>query len=148
MDMNRDERMRLVQLIHLLDLLKHNYPAMSLQHAIALLRVAIQPGLSVTQLAASSRAPLASTSRHVKALRVTTPKAPALVVSGFGKDDRTKAVHLSDDGQRLVSKLLACLDGLVTERGVLGDDEAQNLGCARPLCKSPKRIAWEPFGAI
>jgi DNA-binding MarR family transcriptional regulator len=124
--MNRDERMRLVQLVHVLDILKAICPTMSIQHAVALLRVAIQPGLSVTQLAESSRVPLASTSRHVRALRMATPKVPALVVSGFGKDDRTKAVLLTADGQHLVSKLLACLDSLIPEGDVRGEEsEAQ-----------------------
>lgn len=115
MDMNRVERMRLVQLVHTLGLLKDICPTMSIQHAVALLRVAIQPGLSVTQLAESSGAPLASTSRHVKALREAAPKVPALVVSGFGKDERTKAVFLTDDGRQLVGKLLSCLEGVIPE---------------------------------
>jgi DNA-binding MarR family transcriptional regulator len=148
MDINRDERMRLVQLVHMLDLLKGTYPTMSIQHAVALLRVAIQPGLSLTQLAESSGTPLASTSRHVKALRVANPRVPALLVSGFGKDDRTKAVLLTDDGRCLVSKLLTCLDGLVPERSLPEEGEAQNFGLEHPTCKSQKRIAWEPFRLI
>jgi DNA-binding MarR family transcriptional regulator len=54
---------------------------------------------------------LATTSRHVQALAGKGRGAhkPALVASGFGKDDRTKAIYLTDAGRSLLGAVLVAM---------------------------------------
>ena len=76
--MNRDERIRVSQLVRILDSLKSSSPTMPLQHAISFLHIALEPGLSISELARTTLIPLASASRHVKALAGSGPGDLAL----------------------------------------------------------------------
>ena len=71
--MNRDERVRVSQLARILDMLKISSPSMPLQQAIFFLRITLELGLSISEFARAAQVPIASASRHVKALAGSGP---------------------------------------------------------------------------
>lgn len=107
--MNRQERMRIMQLIRLLELFKGNNPKMPLQQAIALLHVAYRPGMTITEMAHMTQTHLATASRHAKAWGEHGPEHQALLASGYGQDGRKKALFLTSEGRKLIDSLLAAL---------------------------------------
>lgn len=109
--MNKVDRVRVSQLVRILDALRGSSPNMPIQHAVTFLHIALKPGLAVTELARVTRTHLATTSRHIRALAGLGPgsHAPALVASDFGKDARTKAVVLTEAGQSLMGTVLDLL---------------------------------------
>ncbi len=113
--MQQQDRVRVKQLIQLLDELKAFDPHMPVVKAVAFLHIAAAPGMGVTQLANVSGTTVASASRHVQALgRQVSPGGAPLVVTGYGVDARTKALLLTEDGRRLINRVTEVLDRLAT----------------------------------
>lgn len=113
--MQQQDRVRVKQLIQLLDDLKASDPHMPVTKAVAFLHVAAAPGMGVTQLARVAGTTVASASRHVQALgRPVSPGGVPLVVTGYGVDARTKALLLTDEGRRLVNRVTERLARLVS----------------------------------
>ncbi len=104
--MQQQDRIRVKQLIQLLDDLKASDPHMPVVKAVAFLHIVAAPGMGVTQLAKVSGTTVASASRHVQALgRSGSPDGAPLVVTGYGADARTKALLLSDEGRRMANRI-------------------------------------------
>ena len=147
--MNKDERIRVSQLVRNLDALKQTSPAMPLQHAVSFLHVALEPGLSITALAKSTGFTVASSSRHVRALAGLGPgkHLPALLASDFGKDARTKAILLTDAGRSLLGTVLDSLRDTPVSKPDAVDSPAPcpNNGRKHPHQAPPQRIPWDPF---
>lgn len=113
--MHQQDRLRVKQLIQLLDDLKASDPHMPVTKALAFLHIAAAPGLGVTELAKLSGTTVASASRHVQALaRQATPQGSPLVASGYGADARTKALLLTDEGRRLMGRVTESLSKLAS----------------------------------
>jgi len=111
--MQQQDRIRVNQLIQLLDDLKATDPHMPVTRVALFLHIAATPGLAVTQLAKASETTIASASRHVKALGLGgTSGGPPLVVTGYGKDARTKALLLTEEGRRMVNRVTEALGRL------------------------------------
>jgi len=109
--MQQQDRIRVSQLIQLLDDLKATDPHKPLTRAALFLHIAAAPGLAVTQLAKASDTTIASASRHVKALGLGGASGGSpLVVTGYGKDARTKALLLTEEGRRMVNRVMETLD--------------------------------------
>lgn len=104
--MNRQDRDHLQDLLRSLNQLKAFNPEMPLQHAVAFLQIAIQPGITITELAQATGSSFASASRHAQALGRPSRQKEALVVTGFGKDGRTKALLLSCGGVRFANAVV------------------------------------------
>jgi DNA-binding MarR family transcriptional regulator len=147
--MNSDERIRVSQLARILDVLKISSPAMPLQHAISFLHITLEPGLSISELARAAQVPIASASRHVKALAGSGPGShnPALVTSGFVKDERTKAILLTDAGRSLLGTVLDSLSDTPISKPDAADSPAPcpNNGRKHTHRAQPQRIPWDPF---
>lgn len=147
--MNRDERIRVLQLAHVLDVLKISSPAMSLQHAISFLHITLEPGLSISELARAAQVPIASASRHVKALAGSGLGShnPALVTSGFVEDERTKAILLTNASHSLLGTVLDSLRGTPVSKPDAADSPAPcpNYGHKHAHRAPPQRIPWDPF---
>jgi DNA-binding MarR family transcriptional regulator len=147
--MNSDERIRVSQLAYILDALKISSPAMPLQHAISFLHITLEPGLSISELARAAQVPIASASRHVKALAGSGPGShnPALVTSGFVKDERTKAILLTDAGRSLLGTVLDSLSGTPVPKPDAAGSPAPcpNNGRMHTRRAPPQRIPWDPF---
>ncbi|WP_341916345.1 MarR family winged helix-turn-helix transcriptional regulator [Polaromonas sp. YR568] len=111
--MNRQDRAQLQQLIRVLDKLKGSNPDMPLQHAVAFLHIAVQPGMNITDLSEVSQTTLQSASRHVQALGKLGKEKKMLVAAGFGRDGRTKALLLTDGGRSLANEVVASLKPLL-----------------------------------
>lgn len=105
--MNRQDRSQLQQLIRVLDKLKSSNPDMPLQHAVAFLHIAVEPGMNITALSEASQTTLQSASRHVQALGKFGKEKKTLVASGYGKDGRTKSLLLTDSGRSLANSVIA-----------------------------------------
>jgi len=111
--MQQQDRVRVTHLIHLMEDLKAADPHMPLTKALALLRIAATPGIGITELAKASGTSVASASRHIQSLgSAKTPGGAPLVVSGYGRDARTKAVLLTEEGRRLVNRVAESLEKL------------------------------------
>jgi DNA-binding MarR family transcriptional regulator len=149
--MNRQERMRVNQLVHILGHLKGSSATIPLQHAVSFLHIALSPGQTLTQLAQTTHAHIGTASRHVKALSGIGhgSQQPPLVAYGFGKDGRTKALLLTDAGRRLLGAVHASLSAMSPASGAVpaeglppvSDGDRKN-----PRSVTPDRIAWDPFG--
>ncbi len=111
--MQQQDRIRVKQLIQLMEDLKADDPQMPMTKALAFLHIAAAPGLGVTQLAKVSGTTIASASRHVQALaRAVAPEGSPLVVTGYGRDARTKALLLTEEGRRLANRVTETLGKL------------------------------------
>jgi DNA-binding MarR family transcriptional regulator len=86
---------------------------LSLPQVLALIEIAMKPGLSVNELAERLRQPQQTVSRHVAVLlgRYQTPETMEAGVSQFirqeisAADPRRRALFLSDDGLALLKAL-------------------------------------------
>lgn len=113
--MHQQDRVRVKQLIYLLDDLKASDTNMPITHALAFLHVAVSPGLGITQLAKASGTTVGSASRHAQALgRPLGSGGVPLVVTGYGVDSRTKSLLLTDEGRRLINRVVESLNRLAT----------------------------------
>lgn len=100
--MNQTDRENIRRLISVLNLIRAFNPDMPLQHALAFLHIAAQPGINITELAEAQQTLLQSASRHAHALAgARIAKRVGLVAVGYGVDGRTKALLLTDEGRRL-----------------------------------------------
>jgi len=76
----------------------------TVRQVIAFLVVTLNPGINITQLSQRCGTTLASASRHYRTFCVEELGEKGLVFSGY-TDGRTKALLLTESGQRLVSTL-------------------------------------------
>src|SRR3982750_2349916 len=103
--MHQQDRVRVNQLIQLLEDLRASDPHMPVTKALAFLHIAAAPGLAITELAKVSGTTIASASRHVKALgHPVTGEGHPLVVSGYVRDARTKSLMLTEEGRTLIGQ--------------------------------------------
>jgi DNA-binding MarR family transcriptional regulator len=125
-----------------LELFKEGNSTIPLQQVITFLHVALEPGIGITEVACKSQTHIASTSRHARVLRGRGGRKPALVVTGFGKDERTKPLLLTDEGRRLVNSILGVANTKAVE-ATQGDKE----GGKDVASITTSHVAWDPFGA-
>lgn len=97
----------------MLTALKQLHTSLSLPQLVALISVALEPGLSVNELAERMDVPQQTASRHVSTLmgRYETPtttfsQLPLLAQTVNQKDPRSRSLLLTPAGRTLVSKLL------------------------------------------
>lgn len=148
--MDAQERKRIAQLIRVLEHFKESNSTIPLQQVITFLHVARMPGIGVTEVARTSQTHPASSSRHVRALRGQGGAKPALVVAGYGKDERTKPLLLTDEGRCLVNTILAELDPgsfVISAEGGGRRVPMPSGHRGDPRSVTPNRIAWDPFGS-
>ena len=108
--MNQTDRENIRKLIGILNLIRAFNPDMPLQHAVAFLHIAVQPGINITELAGVQQTLLQSASRHAHALAgARIAKRVGLVAVGYGVDGRTKALLLTDEGRRLANGVAAAM---------------------------------------
>jgi len=105
---NAEQRGKIVAFERVLNQFILINPTTPLQDAVAFHHVCLNPGLGVTKLGTASGVPKATASRHVKALAGVGPGAhiPALVTRGTGRDERTKALLLTEEGQRVLDQIV------------------------------------------
>jgi DNA-binding MarR family transcriptional regulator len=89
---------------------------LSLEHAISLLTVALEPGLSVNELADRIRCPQQSASRYASALLgryrslVTEIEREPLIVQQINPEDpRRRALFLNENGRDVIDRMIAGL---------------------------------------
>lgn len=148
--MDAQERKRIGSLIEILELFKERNSTIPLQQVITFLHVARTPGIGVTDVARASQTHIASTSRHVQALKGQRGATPPLVVSAYGKDERTKPLLLTEDGRHLLIAVLAVSD--VGPNAVGSVSNIKGVPVQRRYsndshCVTPSRLAWDPFGS-
>jgi DNA-binding MarR family transcriptional regulator len=147
--MNREDRIKVSQLASILELIKAFNKAAPLQHAVSFLHIALNPGLAVSELATATGTHLSTASRHVRALAGLDQGcySPPLVASGFGRDDRTKAIHLTHDGQKVIASVLLLFNGSASAPGI----EPKTLKGREPVQPhkaTSHRTVWNPFSDI
>jgi DNA-binding MarR family transcriptional regulator len=89
---------------------------LSLEHAIALLTIALEPGLSVNDLADRIRCPQQSASRYASALLgryrslVSEIDRDPLIVQQINPDDpRRRALFLNENGRQVIARMIAAV---------------------------------------
>jgi DNA-binding MarR family transcriptional regulator len=89
-------------------------PGLTLEHAISLLTVALEPGLSVNELAERIRSPQQSASRYAAALlgryqSLTSEieREPLIVQQINPEDPRKRALFLNETGREIVARMIA-----------------------------------------
>jgi DNA-binding MarR family transcriptional regulator len=107
-DLNRDLSLQGVR-----DALMAVQSELSLPQVVALLTVAIEPGLSVNDLAERIGVPQQTASRYASILlgryepaNGQMPAQPLISQSVNDEDPRRRALHLTEDGRRVVQRLL------------------------------------------
>lgn len=108
-DQNREHLRRLHDLIELCDQLG---PGTHITHVMALIWVAQEKNLTISDLARRSGRTLAGTSRHIQRLRKppgSSPDARGFVSIGGDSDARLKRLRLSKRGREWISAALSAL---------------------------------------
>jgi DNA-binding MarR family transcriptional regulator len=112
----------LSQLVALANALRPLQADLSLSQLLALIAIAVEPGLSVNELADRLNIPQQTASRHVAGLLGRYQLASADAADARSKmdplikqeinseDPRRRALFLSDDGQQLLEKFLSVLE--------------------------------------
>lgn len=112
----------LSQLAALANALRPLQADLSLSQLLALIAIAVEPGLSVNELADRLNIPQQTASRHVAGLLGRYQLASAEAADARSKmdplikqeinseDPRRRALFLSDDGQRLLEKFVSVLE--------------------------------------
>lgn len=127
--MDDRERAQLVKLINALNVLRDFQTNLPIRHASAFLQIAVAEGLSITDLSRANESLLGTVSRYGQALSKPGKDGRRLVVNGYGRDNRTKALYLTGDGKTLIVNMLAALD------------PSSFVAAPTP----PPRIVWNPF---
>ena len=112
----------LSQLVALANALRPLQADLSLSQLLALIAIAVEPGLSVNELADRLNIPQQTASRHVAGLLGRYQLASAEAADARSKmdplikqeinseDPRRRALFLSDDGQQLLEKFVSVLE--------------------------------------
>jgi|SRR5712672_1135950 DNA-binding MarR family transcriptional regulator len=87
---------------------------LSLEHAISLVTIALEPGLSVNELADRIGAPQQSASRYAAALLgryqnplAETEREPLIIQRVNAEDPRKRALFLNDNGREVIARMMA-----------------------------------------